>query len=121
MGRDIKRGGRGAIIYLCPLIVLKLVLTVAHDREYDTEIAPINELRLRHLTVDEALPRLDQFLHDTFIADLIQVKIIHGKGTGILRQMVRRVLGKHSLVKSFRPGDYREGGEGVTIVELAEK
>ena len=108
-------------VYLCLLIVLKSVLTVTHDREYDTEIAPINELRLRHLTMDEALPRLDQFLHDTFMAGLIQVKVIHGKGTGTLRQMVRRVLGKHPLVKTFRPGDYGEGGEGVTIAELAEK
>jgi len=90
-------------------------------REYDTEISPINELRLRHLTVDEALPRLDQFLHDTFMAGLIQVRVIHGKGTGTLRQTVRRVLGKHPLVKSFRAGYYGEGGEGVTVVQLAEK
>jgi len=116
-----ERGGARRIIYLCPPIVLKSVLTVAHDREYDTEIAPINELRLRHLTVDEALPKLDQFLHDTFMAGLIQVKVIHGKGTGTLRQTVRRVLAKHSLVKSFRPGGYGEGGEGVTIAELADK
>ena len=80
-----------------------------------------DEVRLRQLTVDEALPRLDQFLHDTFMAGLIQVKVIHGKGTGTLRQMVRRVLGKHPLVKTFRPGDYGEGGEGVTIAELSEK
>jgi len=101
--------------------VLKSLLIIVSKKEYDTEIPPINELRLRHLTVDEALPRLDQFLHDTFMAGLIQVRVIHGKGTGTLRQTVRRVLGKHSLVKSFRAGDYGEGGEGVTIVELAEK
>ncbi len=94
---------------------------MTRDKEYETEIAPINELRLRHLTVDEALPKLDQFLHDTFMAGLIQVKVIHGKGTGTLRQTVRRVLGKHPLVKAYRPGDYGEGGEGVTIAELAEK
>jgi len=101
--------------------MLKSVQVIVSKREYDTEIPPVNELRLRHLTVDEALPKLDQFLHDTFMAGLIQVRIIHGKGTGTLRQTVRRVVGKHSLVKSFRPGDYGEGGEGVTIVELAEK
>jgi DNA mismatch repair protein MutS2 len=55
------------------------------------------------------------------MAGLIQVSVIHGKGTGMLRQTVRRVLGKHPLVKSFRPGGYGEGGEGVTIVELADK
>ena len=101
--------------------MIKSLIAVAHKREYDTEVPPVNELRLRHLTLDEALPRLDQFLHDTFMAGLIQVRIIHGKGTGTLRQTVRRVVGKHPLVKSFRPGDYGEGGEGVTVVELAEK
>jgi DNA mismatch repair protein MutS2 len=80
-----------------------------------------DELRLRHLTLDEALPRLDRFLHDTYMAGLIQVRIIHGKGTGTLRETVRRVLGKHPLVKAFRAGDKWEGGEGVTIVEFSEK
>ena len=90
-------------------------------KEYHTDIPPINELRLRHLTVDEALSRLDQYLHDGFMTGLIQVRIIHGKGTGTLRQIVRQQLAKHPLVKSCRPGDYGEGGEGVTIVEMAER
>jgi DNA mismatch repair protein MutS2 len=80
-----------------------------------------DELRLRHLTLDEALPRLDRFLHDTYVAGLPRVSIIHGKGTGTLRETVRRVLGKHPLVKSFRAGDKWEGGEGVTIVEFSDK
>ena len=101
--------------------MLKSRQVIVSKRGYNTEVPPVNELRLRHLTVDEALPKLDQFLHDTFMAGLIQVRIIHGKGTGTLRQTVRRVVGKHPLVKSFRPGDYGEGGEGVTIVDLAEK
>ena len=101
--------------------MLKSMQVIVSKREYDTELPPVNELRLRHLTVDEALPRLDQFLHDTFMAGLIQVRIIHGKGTDTLRQTVRRVVRKHPLVKSFRAGDYGEGGEGVTVVELAEK
>ena len=84
-------------------------------------ITTSNELRLRHLTVAEALPRLDQYLHDAFMTGLIQVRIIHGKGTGTLRQTIRRELGKHPMVKSFRSGDYGEGGTGVTIVELAER
>ena len=90
-------------------------------KEYSTDIPPINELRLRHLTVDEALPKLDQYLHDSYMAGLYQVRIIHGKGTGTLREIVRKQLSKHPLVKSFRPGEYGEGGEGVTVVELAEK
>ena len=90
-------------------------------KEYHTEIPPVHELRLRRLTVDEALPKLDQYLHDAYMDGLIQIKVIHGKGTGTLRLIVRRELARHPLVRSFRPGDYGEGGEGVTIVELAEK
>ncbi len=80
-----------------------------------------NEVHLRHLTVDEALLKLDQYLNDAFMAGLSRVAVIHGKGTGTLRQVVRRQLAKHPLVKSFRPGAYGEGGAGVTMVELAPK
>ncbi|PIP48975.1 MAG: hypothetical protein COS87_00650 [Chloroflexi bacterium CG07_land_8_20_14_0_80_45_17] len=79
------------------------------------------ELHLRHLTVDEALFRLDQYLNDAFMAGLPSVCIVHGKGTGTLRQAVHEVLAKHPLVKSFRPGDYGEGDYGVTIVELVSR
>jgi len=79
------------------------------------------ELHLRHLTVDEALFRLDQYLNDAFMAGLPLVRIVHGKGTGTLRQAVHEVLAKHPLVKSFRPGDYGEGDYGVTIVELVSR
>jgi len=79
------------------------------------------ELHLRHLTVDEALFRLDQYLNDAFMAGLLSVRIVHGKGTGTLRQAVHEVLAKHPLVKSFRPGDYGEGDYGVTIVELVSR
>jgi DNA mismatch repair protein MutS2 len=80
-----------------------------------------NEVHLRHLTVDEALLKLDRFLNDAFVAGLHQVSVIHGKGTGTLRQAVREQLAEHPLVKSYRPGGYGEGGAGVTIVELAER
>jgi DNA mismatch repair protein MutS2 len=96
-------------------------LPEVRENKYPAGIPPLNELRLRHLTVDEALPKLDQYLHDAFMSGLIQVKIIHGKGTGTLRLLVRRELSHHPLVKSFRGGDYGEGSEGVTIVEMAEK
>ena len=76
------------------------------------------ELHLRRLIVDEALLQLDQYLNDAFLSNMHPVRIVHGKGTGVLRQAVREYLDKHPLVKSFRPGGYGEGGEGVTIVEL---
>jgi DNA mismatch repair protein MutS2 len=96
-------------------------MTDAREQEYYDGPPSYDELRLRYLTVDEAIPRLERFLHDAYLAGLNRVKIIHGKGTGTLRLSVRRELVRHSLVKSFRPGDNWEGGEGVTIVEFSEK
>ena len=79
------------------------------------------ELHLRHLTVDEASCRLDQYLNDAFMAGLSSVRIVHGKGTGKLRRAVHESLAKHPLVKSYRLGDYGEGDYGVTIVELTNR
>ena len=93
-----------------------------HKSKYQAHIEPaVNELHLRRLTVDEALLKLDKYLNDAFMSGLRQVSVIHGKGTGTLRQAVREELGKHPLVKSYRPAGYGEGGDGVTIVELVAK
>jgi len=92
-----------------------------HDKYPDEYREAIDEVMLRHLTVDEALLKLDKFLNDAFNSGLYRVKVIHGKGTGTIRQEARRHLGSHSLVKSYRPGGYGEGEAGVTIVELADK
>jgi DNA mismatch repair protein MutS2 len=78
-----------------------------------------NELDLHALTVDEAMVKLDRYLHDAFRSGYYTVRIVHGKGTGILRNAVRQYLDGHSLVKSYRWGEGREGGIGVTVVELA--
>ena len=91
------------------------------QKKYHSRTTTKDEVRLRHLSVDEALLKLDQYLHDAFMAGLFQVRIIHGKGTGTLRRVVQERLVRHSLVKSYRPGDYGEGGDGVTIVQLADK
>ena len=77
------------------------------------------EIHLRRLTVDEALFRLDRFLNDAFVAGLPTVWVIHGKGTGTLRHAVREELKNHPLVKSLRPAALEEGGDGATVVELA--
>ncbi|MFQ6057691.1 MAG: endonuclease MutS2 [Anaerolineae bacterium] len=79
------------------------------------------ELNLRGLRAEEALPRLDKYLDKAYLAGLPKVRIVHGKGTGTLRRLVREVLEKHPLVASFRPGDRYEGGDGVTIVELVSR
>ncbi len=79
------------------------------------------ELDLHRLTVDEAIPRIDEFLHDMYRAGIFHVRIIHGKGSGVLRQEVGRYLSGHPLVKSFRPADRYHGNIGATEVELSNK
>ena len=91
------------------------------NRYHASAKSAVDEVHLRRLTVDEALLKLNQYLDDAFMAGLYQVRVVHGKGTGVLRQTVRQQLAKHPLVKSYRPGDYGEGGAGVTIVELARR
>lgn len=81
---------------------------------------PALELDLRGLRVEEVIPRLDKHLDDAFLAGMPFVRIVHGKGTGALRQAVRQQLGDHPLVKSQRSGERGEGGWGVTIAYLVE-
>ncbi|MFO7773671.1 MAG: Smr/MutS family protein [Dehalococcoidia bacterium] len=78
------------------------------------------EIDLHRLTVDEALPRLDDFLYAAFRAGLYRVLVVHGKGSGVLRLEVGRYLSKHPLVKAHRPADRYHGGMGATQVELSE-
>ena len=79
-----------------------------------------SELDLHRNTLEEALPKLDQFLYHAYMAGYSSLCINHGRGTGVLRQAVHHELKNHTLVRSFRPGEYGEGGIGVTIVELAK-
>jgi DNA mismatch repair protein MutS2 len=80
--------------------------------------APVEEIDLHGLTVDEAIPRIEDFLYAAYKARLSRVWIVHGKGTGTLKQEVTRYLQKHTLVKGFRPADTYKGGHGATQVEL---
>jgi DNA mismatch repair protein MutS2 len=81
--------------------------------------SPGLELDLRGQTAEDALDALDRYLDSAYLAGLPFVRIIHGKGTGKLRQEVRRALGQHPHVRSFEPGGEKEGGEGVTVAKLA--
>ncbi|MEK3881836.1 endonuclease MutS2 [Paenibacillus sp. PL2-23] len=76
------------------------------------------ELDLRGENLEEAIMEVDRFLDESFLSGFGQVYIIHGKGTGVLRTGIQQYLRKHSHVKSFRNGDYNEGGIGVTVAEL---
>jgi dsDNA-specific endonuclease/ATPase MutS2 len=105
---------------ILPWLPAVLKSDVRRKDYYAAAPAP-DELWLRHLTVDEALPELDRFLHDRFVAGFTRVSVIHGKGAGTLREEVRRRLKKHPLVKSFQPGGRAGGGEGVTVVDFTDR
>jgi len=78
-----------------------------------------DEIDLHGLTVDEAIPRLDDFLYKAYRAGRRRVWVVHGKGSGKLRQEMRRHLARHTLVRSHAPADSRRGGEGATQVDLS--
>ncbi len=77
-----------------------------------------SSLDLRGARVEEALEALDRYLDDAALAGLSQVVVIHGLGTGALRDAVRLRATGHPLVASTRPGERGEGGDGATIVKL---
>jgi DNA mismatch repair protein MutS2 len=76
------------------------------------------EIDLRGLYGDEAIEQIDRFLDSAILSGLSRVDIIHGKGSGALRKRVAEYLKKNPHIKSFRLGEWNEGGGGVTVVEL---
>jgi len=83
------------------------------------DIAAKPEIDLRGMLTDEAIPVLERFLDNARLAKLVSVTIIHGKGTGALRQAVHQCLRREQRgIKTFRLGRFGEGGDGVTIVEF---
>jgi DNA mismatch repair protein MutS2 len=77
------------------------------------------EVNLLGKTVDEALYELDKYLDDAIMSNLPSVRVVHGKGTGALRNAVHNYLKKHKGVKSYRLGEFGEGDAGVTIVTFS--
>jgi DNA mismatch repair protein MutS2 len=76
------------------------------------------EILLLGQTTDEARDRVEKYLDDAFLAGLMSVRLIHGKGSGALRKTVRDLLAGHPLVESFRDGEPSEGGTGATVAAL---
>ena len=134
----LERGGRRATLEAGGMRVTidvdDLVVSAGADLPSSAATTPANtnesELRLdraRHVAssldlrgarVDEALDALGRYLDDAGLAGLTKVLIIHGMGTGALRDAVRAEASSHPLVKSMRPGERGEGGDGATIVEF---
>lgn len=77
-----------------------------------------SEINVIGLNVEEAIPIIDKYLDSCLISNLKKVRIVHGKGTGKLRDGIHKFLKNNSCVKNFRIGNFGEGEMGVTIVEL---
>ena len=76
------------------------------------------EINLIGMTVDEAIGHLDKYLDDAYLAHVPSVRIVHGKGTGALRNAVQQHLKRCKYVKTYRLGSLGEGDAGVTIAEF---
>ena len=81
---------------------------------------PDDQLDLRGQRAEEVIEQVDRYLNDAYLTGMHHVRIVHGKGTGALRQVVREQLNRHPLVKSFTTPPHNEGGDGVTEVVLAQ-
>ena len=91
----------------------------AHSGREMKMTAMSSEIDLRGMDTVEAICVLDRYMDEAMRAKLSSVRIIHGKGTGALRQAVHQDLKRNKFVKTFRLGVYGEGEEGVTIAEFA--
>lgn len=91
----------------------------AQKREAKLNLKQVSSsLDLRGMDAEEAIYSVDKYLDDACLGGLASVTIIHGKGTGVLRTAVTDMLKRHKHAKTYRLGNYGEGGNGVTIVEI---
>ena len=94
----------------------KVTVSATSDHFFEAEAK--TEIDLRGMYGDEALIAIEQFFDSAIISGVHKVNLIHGKGTGALRRKINDYLKNHTGIKSFRLGDWNEGGSGVTVVEL---
>ena len=132
-GHVVEKQSDGAIVQLgiikmkVALTDLELVGSSAAAKQGQRTVATVKrtrdenvrtELDLRGSNVEEAIVEVDRFLDEAIMANLSQVYIIHGKGTGVLRTGIQEFLRRHKHVRTFRIGAFNEGGHGVTVAEL---
>jgi DNA mismatch repair protein MutS2 len=96
----------------------KTVITQTSSTVHRQSSSPGMEVDLRGLMAEDALDKMERYLEQAFLSGLPFVRIIHGKGTGRLRQAVREALRGHEYVSKFEEGGSTEGGEGVTVAML---
>lgn len=102
-----------------PVITSKHVQRTSQGKmKMNKSLSVSAEINLLGKTVDEAIAELDKYLDDAYIAHVSPVRIVHGKGTGALRNGVHNYLKRQKHVKSYRLGAFGEGDAGVTIVEF---
>jgi DNA mismatch repair protein MutS2 len=77
------------------------------------------EVKIIGLRVDEAITVVEKAINDAFLGGLSEVSIIHGRGTGRLKNAIREYVSRHVLVKQFRNAEFSAGGDAVTVVEIA--
>jgi DNA mismatch repair protein MutS2 len=92
-------------------------------RRVSFDTAPLSSGAVRELNVigqraEEALEQVEKFLDNAMLADVDQVRIVHGHGMGILKRAIAELLAKHPNVEKFHAAEQKEGGAGATIVEL---
>jgi DNA mismatch repair protein MutS2 len=121
---DVTFGGLRARVGLGQIVrVEKAAAAPVAQRSVSLPRAPSwapEQIEVRGQTLDEALPAIEKFLDDGFRAGVPRLRVVHGKGTGKMRNAVRQMLAKHPLVRGFEFAEPRDGGEGVTVVEMAQ-
>ncbi|MGN0349856.1 MAG: endonuclease MutS2 [Roseburia sp.] len=124
---SVQMGILNSIVNINDLILLEDAPTLSGKKFANTGAGKIKmnksatvsaEINLIGKTIDEAIPLLDKYLDDAYLAHLPSVRIVHGKGTGALRNAVQAHLKRLKYVKSYHLGEFGEGDAGVTIAEF---
>jgi DNA mismatch repair protein MutS2 len=108
----IKRSGEPVVVEEKKKVITRETASTVNAK------SPGMEVDLRGLMAEDALDKMERYLEQAYLSGLPFVRIIHGKGTGKLRQAVREALRGHTYVKAFEEGGDKEGGEGVTVAKM---